>query len=199
MLIIVLAGSALCRCGPLSSNVRPKYMNRRTAIAVVSALASRPALALYDPKPAEGLASVQGAWKGTLTYRDYSKPDRLVTLPTRLFVALGSPSALVLHYVFNDGPGKTVFSYETMGFNFDARQITWESGSTQRSKSVLEITSNDVEGDVQSLTFEKVAEGEIERYRMELSVGALLLAKDEVKQGGAARFRNKFEFNRVGV
>jgi hypothetical protein len=68
--------------------------------------------ALYDPKPLADIVPMQGEWKGALTYNDYSAPGKLLTPPTRLFVALSAPNEVTLHYAFNDGPGKTVYSYE---------------------------------------------------------------------------------------
>ena len=71
-------------------------MKRRTLLAGLACLLSAPAFALYAPKPDAALAAVQGEWRGTLVYRDYSEPDRMVTLPTQRFVALGAPGTLGL-------------------------------------------------------------------------------------------------------
>ncbi|MGH8238576.1 MAG: hypothetical protein ACREXP_16350, partial [Steroidobacteraceae bacterium] len=102
-------------------------MHARSILVAAACLWAGAASALYDPAPDAAFAAVQGAWKGSLTDRDYSKPDRLVTLPTRLFVALGSPNQLVLHFVFDDGPAKTVYSYERMQFDFASNELTWSS------------------------------------------------------------------------
>jgi hypothetical protein len=67
----------------------------RCAFVVCAVLAFGSAQALYDDKPAAVLSVAEGAWQGTLTYRDYSHPDRTETLPTVLFVALGAPGTLV--------------------------------------------------------------------------------------------------------
>ncbi|MEQ1518987.1 MAG: hypothetical protein ABL931_21115, partial [Usitatibacteraceae bacterium] len=79
-------------------------MNIRTLACAFAFLVSSNAMALYDPKPLEDVSIAQGEWRGTLTYNDYSRPGKLVTLPTRLFAAMASPTELVLQYIFDDGP-----------------------------------------------------------------------------------------------
>jgi hypothetical protein len=71
-------------------------MRNSALVTTLLCLASGSASALYNPAPDPSLAAVQGEWVGTLTYRDYSQPDKMVTLPTRVFIALGAPSELVL-------------------------------------------------------------------------------------------------------
>jgi len=174
-------------------------MNRRAVLAVLTGLASGSARALYDPKPDEGLSAVQGEWVGALTYRDYGAPDRLVTLPARLYVALGAPNELVMHYVFDDGPSKAVFSYERMGFDFAGGQVTWTSGISKPSVSVYGITSDTAVGLGRRLSFERRQNTEIERYGMALSARALALTLEEVHADGQVVFRNKYEFLRAGA
>ena len=93
------------------------------------------AFALYDAKPEPTFAAIQGEWRGTLAYRDYNQtsqkaasasanaPEKMVTPNTTLFLALAAPNALTLHYVFDDGPGKTVYSYERMNFDFEKNEL----------------------------------------------------------------------------
>jgi hypothetical protein len=174
-------------------------MKRCTSFAILAIFWASSVFALYDPKPDEALAAAQGEWQGLLTYRDYSKPERLVALSTRLFVALSAPNELVLHYVFDDGPSKTVFSYERMTFDFANNQVTWWSGTTEKSVSVHRITSNSAEGDVRRLTLEKRDGEKIDRHTLELSPRKFRLAKDEVSFVGVSSFRNKYEFSRPGA
>lgn len=174
-------------------------MKRRTMLAVLACLAAAPAFALYDPKPDEVLAAVQGEWRGSLVYRDYSEPDRMVTLPTQLLVALSAPNELVLHYVFDDGPSKTVYSYERMGFNFKAREVTWSSGKDAK-ESMAVITADSTSNETRVLVFErKGEEGGTKRFTMELSARSLKLAEDEVAPSGVASFRNRYVFVRPGA
>ena len=173
-------------------------MKRRAIIASLAGLVAVPAFALYEPRPEEALSAVQGEWRGSLVYRDYSEPTKMVTLPTRLFVTLSAPSELVLHYVFDDGPSKTVFSYERMSFNFAVRQVAWSSGQDAKV-SVCVITSDSTSNNVRTLVFERNEGGETKRFTMVLSARSLSLSEDEVSSSGAASFRNKYEFSRSGT
>ncbi|RZL36886.1 MAG: hypothetical protein EOP35_10025 [Rubrivivax sp.] len=171
-------------------------MQRRLLLTGLVSLGARPAFALYDPKPDGALAAVQGEWRGALTYRDYSEPKRMVTLPTRLLIALSAPDELVLHYAFSDGPAKTVYSYERMRFDVAGREVTWASGQDAKA-AVYRITADDTTGEVRSLLFERRDGSQVNRFTMRLSALALTLAKDEIDDAGVASFRNKFEFSRV--
>jgi len=174
-------------------------VKRRAILVALASLSSGAARALYDPRPEEALSAVQGEWVGALRYRDYSAPDRLVTLPTRLFVALAAPNELVMHYVFDDGPSKAVFSYERMVFDFAARQVTWTSGISKLSLSVYDIASDTAVGPGRRLSFERKQNTVVERYGMALSARALALTLEEVHADGQAVFRNKYEFLRAGA
>jgi hypothetical protein len=98
-------------------------------------------------------------------------------LPTRLFVALSAPNELVFHYAFDDGPSKTVFSYERMSFDFNNNQLSWSSGTAEKSLSIFQITSNTSEGGTRRLTFEGRNGEKTDRYTMVLSHRELRLAK----------------------
>ncbi len=100
-------------------------VRRRDVPGASAAFAAWPVAAQYPPSPDATLAAVQGAWRGTLTYRDDARPDRNVVLATRLHAALVAPTELALHDVFDDGPGKTVHSYERMAFDFAGGTVTW--------------------------------------------------------------------------
>ncbi len=164
---------------------------------IVILFCSPGAFALYDAAPDAALAAAQGEWRGTLTYRDYSQPDRLVALPTRLFVALGAPNQLVLSYAFDDGPGKTVFSYEVMTIDLPAKRITWTTGTDKNDTSTLGITSSSEEGAaVRQLVFEQSKEKKIERFTMEVGASKLSLRKDEVAPDGSVTNRNQYTFSR---
>jgi hypothetical protein len=174
-------------------------MKRSTTFAALLFLGAFTTLALYDPKPDAALAAVQGEWKGALTYRDYSEPHGLVTLPTRLFVALSAPNELVLNYVFDDGPSKTVFSYEKMNFDFINNLVTWTSGADKKSVSVYNITTNSAAADTRKLTFERKEGDKIDRLTLELSPHELKLSKNEVNTAGEVTFRDKYDFLRPGT
>jgi hypothetical protein len=171
-------------------------MMRRTVLALCAGACVTPARALYDPPPDARLAAVQGEWVGTLTYRDYGVPDRKVTLATRLFVALGAADELILHYVFAEGPGKTVFSSERMQFDFPGAQLTWTTGIAERKVSAFRIVSVSTGEPGLRLVFERGEGGAIERFTMGLGARALSLDKDEVDVKGTSLMRNRYAFTR---
>lgn len=170
-------------------------MRARLLLPLVALLASVSSHALYDPAPDASLAAVEGEWSGTLTYRDYSPPHGLVTLPTRLFVALRSDDELVLHYVYDDGPAKTVHSYEALRFEWAARQVTSSSGRGGDA-SVGRIVQDVREPGGRRIVVETTdAEGR-QRHTFEFAQGRLVMAKDEIDAQGVATRRNAYEFRR---
>jgi hypothetical protein len=171
-------------------------MRRRSFLLSLGALATKPALALYDPKPNAFLENTVGSWKGTLTYRDYQKPDRMVTLPTRVAVSMTAPDELVLYYMFDDGPGKTVYSYERMAFNFPKGELTWNSGIVKPSSNVYRITSAVTTDRNSKIAFEGASESGVDRYSLELAPRSWMLSKFEVKTGGIESLRSKYELAR---
>ena len=172
-------------------------MPRRAALALLSLLvAALPAFALYDPKPDATLAAVEGEWKGSLTYRDYSDPDRIVTLPTEIFVTLGSPQELVMHYIYDDGPGKVVHSYETMRFDFEGGRVTWISGVKERTESTGRIVSDSREGATRRLVVESTDDGKVARHTYEFGADRFGMRKDEIDAAGKSTFRDRYELKR---
>ena len=152
------------------------------------------AFALYDAKPDEGLTKMQGEWSGKLTYRDYRNPEKMVSLPTRVFIALASPNELVLHYVFDDGPNKKVYSYDRMEFNYSSNSLTWVSGG--KAAPAYKITSVSNSGTQQQINFERQETAHLARYVLQLSAKEFSLSKEEVAANGEASFRNRYEFKR---
>jgi hypothetical protein len=168
-------------------------------LAALAATLPTRALALYDPQPSPLLQSAPGAWSGTLTYRDWSNPDKLVTLPCRLAVALSAPDELALFYVFDDGPGKVVYSYDRMSFDFKAGTLDWVSGVAKPSRSQYVVTRAAADADGAELLFERSVEDRTDRYTFALRRTTLELGKTEVASSGEQRFRNRYEFRRAGA
>lgn len=150
--------------------------------------------AMYDKAPEQELKLAPGHWIGQLTYRDYSKPDRMVTLATELYVALSSSNELTLQYVFNDGPGKTVYSYEKMSFDFATKTLLWQSGAKEPSKAILKEVSTTTEGS--QIRFEVAHKDQINSYNLLLEKSRFHLVKHEIVVGQAPLLRNSFEFSR---
>jgi hypothetical protein len=137
-----------------------------------------------------------GAWVGALTYRDWSNPDRLVTLPCKLAVALTAPEELALFYAFDDGPGKVVYSYERMSVDFKANTLSWVSGISKPSTSQYVVTDARSDDEGAELLFERALEGRTDRYSFIVGREALSLGKVEISASGAQTFRNRYEFRR---
>jgi hypothetical protein len=164
--------------------------------ALLPLLSGLPALAANDPRPEAPLAAVLGEWRGSLTYRDVSTPDRMVTLPTRLFVSAVAPDEIALHYVHDDGPGKTVFGYERMRFEFASNTLLWISGAVEKTALVGRIVASDNATGVHRYVVETTKDRALSRYTMEFGARSLSLQKDEVAAGGQAQMRNRYAFAR---
>jgi hypothetical protein len=161
-------------------------MQRRAFLTALAAAFPARVFALYDPKPSQFLDMAAGAWVGALTYRDWANPDKLVTLPSTLSIALSAPEELALFYTFDDGPGKVVYSYERMSFDFKANTLSWVSGISKPSTSQYVVTSAGLDG----------VEGRTDKYTFSVGRQALSLGKVEFSPSGAQTFRNKYEFRR---
>jgi hypothetical protein len=173
-------------------------MFRRTFLGL-TALACLPQLAFAaDPPPDSVLSSIQGNWGGSLQYKDYSAPDRLVTLPTKLSIALSAPDEITMHYEYDDGPKKMVYSYERMRFDFAKNEAHWKGGSKDKPVEMTwQITKSVPSGASRLIVMERArSEGKKDRLTFELSPAALSFAKDEIATDGQASFRNKYTFKR---
>ena len=153
-------------------------------------------VAAYDPAPDSNLAPAQGRWHGDLTYNDYSNPGSLVSIPTRMFAAMSSPTTLVLQLTFDDGPGKTVYSYESLNFDFSADRVTWTSGVTEPEVLEAKIVANTFEDSVRTMILERPTKEKLIRYTLELSAQHFSLATDEVSDSGSTTFRNRYQLTR---
>jgi hypothetical protein len=174
-------------------------MRKRTLLIALGTLSARPAWSLYDPPPSPLLASSVGSWAGTLVYRDYQNPDRRVTLRARMTATLVAPDELALYYAFDDGPGKIVFSYERMRFDFAKREMEWMSGTAKPERNLYRTTTAETPADLARIHFERAVEGGEDRYTLEVTNRSWSLSKVEVRSGKANLERNRYEFARSGA
>lgn len=72
--------------------------------------------------PARLGAALAGAWRGSLTYRDYGS-DKRVVLPTSASVTVAADATLEVGFIYDDGPGKTVRSNDTWALSADGRSL----------------------------------------------------------------------------
>lgn len=171
-------------------------MNRRQVLGTACWLLPLSAMAQSRVAPQPDLAAVQGHWRGTLTYRDYTRPDRLVTLPTQLYAALAAPDALTLHYVYDDGPSKTVYGYEQMAFDWSNAVLNWRSGFPEPMTRPHRITSSQAQDGGRQIRFEREDGDGLSRFVMSLHPTAFSLAKEDGPAPDALQFRNRYEFTR---
>ena len=157
-----------------------------------------PALALYDGKPAAELREAPGAWRGTLKYNDYSQPGKMVTLKTAAFISMIAPNELAVFYVFDDGPGKTVYSYEQARFDFANGEVRWTSGSEKKEVTVSHIDSNEEIDGGRRIVFDAPSKGHRDQQTLMITATAFILRKDEIDPLGHSTLRDEYRFQRNG-
>jgi hypothetical protein len=169
-------------------------------LLIVAALGATPrANALYDPPTDATVSRLQGEWRGTLTYDDYSHPGQRVTLPTTLYIAASAPHEVVLHYVFDDGPGKTVYSYERLAIDAANKTVVTSSGVGERKEEKATLVSESESAGVRTIVFETTGEKGRDRQTLEIGADTLVWRKEEIVGEQAPRFRNRYEFRRAGA
>jgi hypothetical protein len=172
-------------------------MRKRSVLLSLGALIAKPSLALYDPKPNALLVPAIGSWRGTLVYVDYQNPDKAVTLQTRLTVTLAGPDELSLYYVFDDGPGKTVYSYERMSFDSSKDELTWTSGFAKPSTSKYKISLASATDDSTRVDFDRPVDSGIDKYTFEVNARSWRMTKREVRPGKQELQRSKYEYTKT--
>ena len=155
--------------------------------------------ALDDPPPVGPLSDVEGEWLGTLIYKDYQPPHARVTLPVVMKASLLGPDVLALHYVYDDGPGKVVHSYERLSVDLTAGTLVW-TGRDPSDTTRCRMTSVHAEAGSWVMVAEarKVEKDQIlrVRYRLTLSSSVFEVVKEEGPENGALGFRNTYAFRR---
>ncbi len=174
-------------------------MLRRSFLSLLAATAATDALALYDPPPQVLLDYVPGTWRGTLTYRDWGKPDRLVELPCRVNASLLGPTSVSLSFLFDDGPGKQVHSYDRWLFDFFKREMVWVSGADREERSLYAIESAKLTDAGSAIALTRTVDGKAFRQQLVSSQQSLRLTKVEVSSDGQEIFRNAYDLRRTDV
>jgi hypothetical protein len=169
------------------------------ALLYAMLLFAAPAQALYDPPPEPAIAAVEGAWAGTLRYRDYQHPDRFETLPTRTTIVLSAPDTLTLHAIYDDGPGKTVHSYEQMRFDLTNKQLLWRYGLKADDSGTYDIVTQAHDGDCQRYVAEhrNPDKKDLSRYTIALCTTRIEWVKHEVDAEDVALERSRTTLSRI--
>lgn len=148
--------------------------------------------------------ALAGQWTGVLEYRDYSEPSasmKRVQLPTWLTIS-SVGRVLTEHFVYDDGPGKTVDSTQTI--TFDAGGQTYTEQESSKPAQVSKVAGFDTlksgRGELlllgHGLDNNKPAE-----TRMTLTIRRNLLTwLEEVRPANTQepfRFRHRYTFTRA--
>ena len=170
-------------------------------LALLFVFAATSAHALYDPAARPELADAEGRWVGQLTYRDYSDDRREVTLPVVANVALAAPDELVFHAIYDDGPKKTVHSYERLKFDTGAKALTWTHGlgADETSRYVIDATS--LQAGVREFLVSEQSSGKdgphCVQYALRWSRTALDIVKREGQRCDATAVRSRSAYRRA--
>jgi hypothetical protein len=120
----------------------------------------------------------------------------MVTLPTKAYVSMLAPDELALHFVYDDGPGKTVYGYERLRFEFASDTLILVTGATERTALVGRIVATANEGGVRRYVVDTTKDRALTRYTFEFGPAAFTMKKDEIDASGKALNRNRYAFQR---
>jgi hypothetical protein len=165
------------------------------ATFLLATLLSRGTAAAMPPPPAVALAALEGGWTGTLEYSDYRSGKRVV-LPTEARAALAGAATLAVHFVYDDGPGKTVHSYERLALDPDGEHVRWESSDEPLAAAGRIVERRATETSTE-MVFEQPAPYGRDRYTLVVAAAHWSLRKEEVRDSGVT-FRHEYRFRRVG-
>jgi len=143
-----------------------------------------------------------GEWTGTLEYKDYSNPDRRVTLPTTLSVTWAADSSdLQMYFVYDDGPGKTVTSLDRFVADPALATVTW-GGVTDSLPQRYTVASRTADAATrgQTLVLEGMGEDDdapaLFRETLTLTPTSVTIRKETKPAGGVLGFRHVYRFTR---
>ena len=140
-----------------------------------------------------------GRWQGTLEYRDYQPPFKRVNLPTRLFVTSSAPKELTLHYIFDDGPKKTVHSYDRLLVDTEAGMVRFsglKADDVTTATIVRSATTDGVLEVIAERTQDNKGVEEVTRYRLRFGKDGFDILKTAGPKGAEGEFRNQYSFRR---
>ena len=170
------------------------------AIGLASLTASAAAGFVVKPTRAAMYAALAGNWVGTLEYKDYSRPDKRVTLPTKLAISYtADSSALLMYFTYDDGPGKIVQDSDRFEANAAATRVTW---GTPGSTSMQQFEVSDAPSAKGVVSFVLQGEGSDNnkpatiRETFVISRDTLRILKETREVGGAFAFRHGYVMHR---
>jgi hypothetical protein len=157
-----------------------------------------------DPAPAltaDKLYSLwTGEWTGVLEYRDYQPPHGRVTLPTTLAVTpTPDASALILRFVYDDGPKKTVKSTSRLLLDLPARRLTWsDDGKPVRLEDAFTLADASPDGTKLVFLGTQMDNGKSSRirYTFTTAADAWRILKETTSDGPDFAFRHEYRFKK---
>jgi hypothetical protein len=155
------------------------------------------------PGRAEVYRALVGKWEGTLTYRNYSPPRQLVTLPTTINISyLSDSTAVQMDFIYDDGPNKTVYSSDRFSLDQAGTRLEWDDpkASPPTTWRIDTLRADGVRGGVVM-----VAEVEADddnapaTLRETITVGSdtLRILKEARPIGGSFAYRHEYLLHRV--
>jgi hypothetical protein len=150
------------------------------------------------PNLARIYAGWSGQWTGVLEYRDYQPPHGRVALPTTLSVTPAPDApALILRFVYNDSPHKTVKSASRLTLDLAARRLTWsDEGKPATPEDTFTLAEASASGD--ELVFEGHAMDDNKpsrvRYTITTTPGSWRILKETTSDSPTFSFRHEYRF-----
>ncbi|MBC7366377.1 MAG: hypothetical protein H7343_06115 [Undibacterium sp.] len=176
------------------------------SVLVRFALLALATLRLHAAEPAPTLTEKKlyalwtGEWTGVLEYRDYQPPHGRVTLPTLLEVTpTPDAAALILRFVYDDGPKKTVKSTSRLAFDPDARRLIWtDESKPARPEDTFTLAEASPDGTRLVFLGTQMDDNKTSRVRYTFATAASSwrILKETTSDGPDFAFRHEYRFRR---
>jgi hypothetical protein len=147
--------------------------------------------------------TLAGHWSGSLTYKDYRDPNRRITLPTLLDISFERDSAaLRLVFTYDDGPGKTEYSYDRLAFDAGGTIMTWDDTAAAKPQA-FSVKEYRVEPTAEVIYLVAETEGEDDnkpatlRETITIARDSMRILKTVRPRDGEFGFRHEYAFRRV--
>lgn len=137
---------------------------------------------------------------GVLEYRDYQPPYGRVTLPTTLAVTPApEAAALILRFVYDDGPKKTVKSTSRLTLDLPGRQLTWsDEDKPVRPEDTFTLAAASPDGTRLIFLGTQLDNGKSSsiRYTFTTAADAWHILKETTSDGPDFAFRHEYRFKK---
>ena len=170
------------------------------ALLVLAAAARAAEPAAPVPTAASLYARWTGEWSGVLEYRDYQPPHGRVSLPTTLAVTPApDAAALILRFVYDDGPTKKVKSASRLTFDPGARRLVWsDDGKPVSPEDNFTLAEASADGSRLVFLGTQMDDNKTARirYTFTSAPGSWRILKETTSDGPAFAFRHEYRFEK---